>query len=80
MRCHISEVPLYLARGRAEVVSCEPHIRPVNARALLLDPADHVRRSPDPLLRADVAVVPAKVDIRLPGEGNSKSHGARPVY
>jgi len=23
---------------------------------------------------------PRKVDIRLPGEGNSNSHGARPVY
>jgi len=23
---------------------------------------------------------PRKVDIRLPGKGNSNSHGARPVY
>ena len=28
----------------------------------------------------DVQVLPRKVDIRLPGKGNSNSHGARPVY
>ena len=27
-----------------------------------------------------LAVVPRKVDIRLPGKGNSDSHGARPFY
>ena len=27
-----------------------------------------------------VYLAPGKVDITLPGKGNSKSHGARPVY
>ena len=29
---------------------------------------------------AEVEDVTRKVDIRLPGKGNSNSHGARPVY
>jgi len=29
---------------------------------------------------AQVRTPPRKVDVRLPGKGNSNSHGARPVY
>jgi len=28
----------------------------------------------------DNPLVPGKVDVRLPGKGNSNSHGARPVH
>ena len=38
------------------------------------------KRQFDPTLRAGVASQARKIDIRLPGKGNSNSHGARPAY
>jgi len=31
-------------------------------------------------MEVDIAQKPRKVDVRLPGKGNSNSHGARPVH
>ena len=50
--------------------SAAPKLR---ALAMRIDP-------PTQLGRAPVPAEPRKVDIRLPGKGDSNSHGARPVH